>query len=60
MIVSGRVCENRGSNRASRSSKEAERAASLDFILDVSAVIFMSTGDWKLQRQRARSINNSQ
>ena len=39
MIVSGKACEKRGSRWASRSSKEAERAASLDFILEVSAVI---------------------
>ena len=40
MIVSGKVCEKRGSRWASRSSKEVERAANLDFILEVSAVIF--------------------
>jgi hypothetical protein len=40
MIVSGKACEKRGSSWASRSSKEAERAASLDFILEVSTVIF--------------------
>ena len=39
MIVSGRDCEKRGSSWVSRSSKEAERAASLVFILEVSAVI---------------------
>ena len=39
MIVSGKGCEKRGSRWASRSSKEAERAASLDFILEVSTVI---------------------
>jgi hypothetical protein len=39
MVVSGKACEKRGSSWASRSSKEAERAASLDFILKVSAVI---------------------
>ena len=39
MTVSGKVCEKRGSSWASRSSKEAERAASLHFILEVSAVI---------------------
>jgi hypothetical protein len=39
MIVSGKVCEKRGSSWASRSSKEAESVASLNFILEVSAVI---------------------
>ena len=39
MIVSGKGCEKRGSRWASRSSKEAERAASLDFILEVSTDI---------------------
>lgn len=42
MIVSGKVCEKRGSSWVSRSSKEAERAASLAFILEVSAVICTS------------------
>lgn len=44
MIVFGKDCEKRGSSWASRSSKEAESAASLDFILRVSAVIFVRGG----------------
>ena len=40
MIVSEKACEKRGSSWASRSSKDAERAASLAFILEVSTVIF--------------------
>ena len=50
MKVSGKGCEKRGSRWASRSSKEAERAANLDFILDVSnKVRRKGTGRSKLE-----------
>ena len=60
MIVSGKGCEKRGSRWASRSSKEAERAASLDFILEVSTDISTKYCS-KKERQRAESesLNSS-
>ena len=61
MIVSGKACEKRGSRWASRSSKEAERAASLDFILEVSAVISQSTGRrTKADPDSTFEVNNDQ
>jgi hypothetical protein len=56
MTVSEKVCEKRGSRWTSRSSKEAERAASLDFILEVSAVILKFEQSRNRIRSQQRSI----